>query len=117
MRSVAVVLPASMWAMIPMFLVFSSGYSRATTCLLGCKKPPPARSPSPFEGHCHSGRGTGVRRGDRNPVFMSLEPFCFELVSVALGRSILPAVVGECLVRLRHFVGVVALFDGVATVL
>src|SRR5206468_12896673 len=34
MRSVAVVLPASMWAMIPMFRVFSSGYSRATTYLL-----------------------------------------------------------------------------------
>src|SRR6516225_1927669 len=35
MRSVVVVLPASMWAMIPMLRVFSRGNSRAISCFLG----------------------------------------------------------------------------------
>src|SRR5262245_33629188 len=34
MRSVVVVLPASMWAMIPMLRVLSSGYSRGTVSSL-----------------------------------------------------------------------------------
>src|SRR6185503_20635329 len=71
MRSVAVVLPASMWAMIPMFRVFSRGYSRATTFspshLAKISKAHDARNPFRpdallFEAPCFSGRGTGVRR-------------------------------------------------------
>src|SRR3954454_18319107 len=37
MRSVVVVLPASMWAMIPMFLVFSSVYLRGMGFSLGLR--------------------------------------------------------------------------------
>src|SRR5262245_39857845 len=66
MRSVVVVLPASMWAMMPMFRVLSSGADRAIVAFLS--------------------------RGPR----------------------LLPAVVREGLVGLRHLVRVFALLHGLA---
>src|SRR4029450_6353298 len=104
MRSVVVVLPASMWAMIPMFRVRTSGYSRITR---GCFAPPGAR-PASFA-ICAissfnllagvaisspSGRTPGARARPR----------------VLLQWS--PAVVGEGLVGVRHLVHVLASLDG-----
>src|SRR3970040_281162 len=54
MRSVVVVLPASMWAIMPMFRVFSSEYCLAKTSSAFDE------APSPFS-LSHQGRGVGVR--------------------------------------------------------
>src|SRR6185503_2933652 len=82
MRSVVVVLPASMWAMIPMFRVRASGYSRMTRGLL----PPPVR--------------LTVSRAA-----------CATFTSLAAVATPLPPVVGERLVRFRHLVHVLASLD------
>src|SRR5512135_2449030 len=71
MRSVVVVLPASMWALIPMFLVRSNGY-----CLGICSCSSPS-DPSPLEmGEGLVGLGHLVR------VFLLLHR-----VSLAVGRG------------------------------
>src|SRR4051812_43620484 len=58
MRSVVVVLPASMWAMIPMFLVFSSVYLRGIGFSLGLR----------------SSAGMPARRAWENEPFGGLSP-------------------------------------------
>src|SRR6185312_1000958 len=58
MRSVVVVLPASMWAMIPMFLVFSSVYLRGIGFSLGLR----------------SSAGMPARRALENEPFGGLSP-------------------------------------------
>src|SRR5213594_602369 len=81
MRSVVVVLPASMWAMIPMFRVRASGYSRMTRAL-----------PAP-------------------PVRLTVSrAACATLTSSAAVATRLPPVVGERLVRFRHLVHVLPPF-------
>src|SRR5207237_6782484 len=84
MRSVVVVLPASMWAMMPMFRVFSSEYCRST-------------SSSAFF------LSTYMRRGG---------PGC----GPPLLRILLPAVMRERFVGLRHLVRVFPLLHGGAAV-
>src|SRR5437867_6011121 len=79
MRSVVVVLPASMWAMIPMLRVFSSEYCRSTSAAL-----------PPYDSSSHAKRGVRLR-----------PPLHFDLQ--------LPAIMRERLVGLRHLVRVFSL--------
>src|SRR5438552_15499244 len=79
MRSVVVVLPASMWAMIPMFRVRPSGYSRMT-------------------------RGLPAPVGARPAVSFAACAMSSFLAGVAI--SGLPPVMRERPVRLRHLVHV-----------
>src|SRR5215475_14129376 len=101
MRSVVVVLPASMWAMMPMFRVFSSEYCRSTSLLFfllpaALDGHPGPRAPSP----CGSRRAPSLpyrRRGGS-----AVPP-------PSPGVAPLPAIVSERFVGLRHLVGVFSL--------
>src|SRR5438132_3691120 len=84
MRSVVVVLPASIWAMIPMFRVRASGYSRMT-------------------------RGLPAPVGARPVVSFAACAMSSFLAGVAI--SGLPPVMGERPVRLRHLVHVFLALD------
>src|SRR5437899_11858677 len=86
MRSVVVVLPASMWAMIPMLRVFSSEYCRSTSAAL-----------PPYDSSSHAKRGVSLRP----PLHLGLQ---------------LPAIMRERLVGLRHLVRVFSLLHGRATI-
>src|SRR4051812_27609708 len=89
MRSVVVVLPASMWAMMPMLRTLCRSVS--TSCATG------------FLRKVESGRGAGSG-------VASLEGVTPEPAAV-FPRSGLPAVVREGLVRLGHLVRVLAALD------
>src|SRR5262245_57234585 len=107
MRSVVVVLPASMWAMMPMLRTLSSGYCRSiycfpilpsdplTPCLSGYSRfhrlAPGLDTPSGGSAAAPTG---GHRRGVPTPL-----------------RRALPAVVGERLVGFGHPVGILPLLD------
>src|SRR6266516_2729690 len=106
MRSVVVVLPASMWAMIPMFRVRTSGYSRITR---GCFAPPGAR-PASFAACAmssfNSPAGTAMTNGPprRTPGPQRARP------RDSLSWS--PSVMGESLVGVGHLVHVLTSLDG-----
>src|SRR5919198_315958 len=102
MRSVVVVLPASMWAMMPMLRVFSSEYCRSTVLPRFYRDdllPPASRSvrPAPCARWSQAKRGVRLRPPLRWP-------------------AALPAIVCERLVGLRHLVRVFALLHGGAPV-
>src|SRR5947209_13656795 len=105
MRSVVVVLPASMWAMIPMFRYFSSGVCRAMT--LAPEKGKRLQQPNRPTELSKSGAALCELRLD-------LEGRCFYFNNRTACN--LPAVVREGLVGLRHLVGVLALLHRVAAV-
>src|SRR5919108_3823283 len=92
MRSVVVVLPASMWAMMPMLRVRARGYSRIASPL------PPSLTFCSVVATCIFSAGTAITRspshGQPAPRGRSGVP----------RRS--PSVVGERLVRLGHLVHV-----------
>src|SRR5262245_58985938 len=98
MRSVVVVLPASMWAMIPMLRVRASGYSRISSPL------------PPFLVSCSVAAttiflaGAAITRSPR-PRSPQRKPAPGGGSRVALPS---PAVVGEGAVRLGHLVHVLA---------
>src|SRR5439155_12605763 len=100
MRSVVVVLPASMCAMIPMFRVRASGYSRIDR---------PLSDPPPFLTSCSvcatviCSAGVAIRRSPSHE-----EPAPGGRFGIPL-RS--PSVVRERLVRLGHLVHVLAPLD------
>src|SRR5438445_3627937 len=103
MRSVVVVLPASMWAMIPMFRVRASGYSRTTRPL---STPPPC-----FALTCAAGSATfnflaGVAISEPSQT----TPGAYARLGI-LRRS--PSVVREGLVGLGHLVHALAALDRV----
>src|SRR5438067_819351 len=103
MRSVVVVLPASMWAMIPMFRVLPSGYSRMTRPPFpdGCWRSFVACAASDT---CSSSNFlAGIAISD--PLHKYRAP------ARARPRSFLrrsPSVMGERLVRLGHLVEILA---------
>src|ERR1700693_3582224 len=90
MRSVVVVLPASMWAMMPMFLHRSNGTVLDTAFFL-----------SSFCDSCF-----------RNSCSLATEPVNFK----SSIQQPLPAIVRKRLVRFRHAVNVFLLLDGRAAV-
>src|SRR5262249_30113341 len=91
MRSVVVVLPASMWAMMPMLRVFSSEYCRSTSFSSFFSDPPDGLRTSVWLES--EGGGSGCGPPPRRWVQ-------------------LPAIVRERLVGLRHLVGIFTLLDG-----
>src|SRR3954469_9826856 len=97
MRSVVVVLPASMWAMMPMLRVRASGYSRTSSAL------PPFLVSCSVVATSIFLAGTAIRR---SPLHGKPAP---EGGSRAAFPS--PAVVGEGAVGLRHLVHVLASLD------
>src|SRR5215472_6920003 len=107
-----------MWAMIPMFRVLSSGYSRATR-LLPLLQPQVSDKRNPLwpvvprrvgdllaQRGC---RGAAYVRSADCPLSQQLDPYVCFLISY---RS--PPVVGERLVRLGHLVRIVLLLHRIA---
>src|ERR1700680_1468272 len=90
MRSVVVVLPASMWAMMPIFLHRSNGTCLDTAFFL-----------SSFCDSCF-----------RNSCSLATKPVNFKPLIIAE----LPAIVGKSLVGFRHAVDIFLLLDGGATI-
>src|SRR3982751_1278620 len=111
MRSVVVVLPASMWAMMPMLRVFSSEYCRSTSSPAfflftwrASKWPPtpPALVASRQSRDASRSSGGAFLRNEEGG-----QPSAPLLV-----ESSLPAVMRERFVGLRHLVRVFSLLDG-----
>src|SRR3712207_2960185 len=98
MRSVVVVLPASMWAMIPMFRVRASGWGRLSVSASAVWQP----LLGSVRGGCRSCRPRAGAFEDRATARLPGRP----------GFLALPAVVREGLVRLRHLLEVVAALHG-----
>src|SRR2546422_4841088 len=125
MRSVVVVFPAPMWAMMPMFRYRSSGVVRAIviSCVLCAAKmrgdrartlpaglAPPCRPAAFSPGEAASASGLRVvsqrLKVEGGMSLLDVRP--------STRSDDLPAIVGERLVRFRHLVRVFLLLDRVA---
>src|SRR6267154_2740462 len=112
MRSVVVVFPASMWAMMPMFRIFSSGVVRGIAFLYSAKMRGD-RVARGRAGLAPPSSGDGASPGCRIPC--NGVPDCRSRGTACRARTFsLPPIMGEGAIRLRHPVRVFLLLDRLA---